>query len=413
MTSLSSHQDLFQQASAAEKISLVQSLMETGELDANVAMALLKSIHSELAQPQGHDHALYANYARLMASLNHKMPDVHQHVVANWRAPQRAQLQPEEDLEEEEPIEAEAGGEAKRTEMSGVKEAGRGEESLKAEGGTEEGESEHEEPEEGGEGEEKEEEQEDEPRTCEDQEQEQDQIMKMAMTLDTVNDDEKLAQLQSECPVTGQLYKYLADGTLPSNNKIARKIIFEAEFHYINENNVLCIMKKNQNKRIRAVQEIKEVKIIPRCLVNQLLEAYHSYSHAGINRMVEAATAHFWWKGLYKDCKLFVSCCAACHVSKRGLPTQKCELKKTQVLDRISSQINFDILGPLPEKDGFNYLGVSVEAFSQWVWLRPIKDTTADSVCKCILDTVTNIGIFSCLVCDNATVISQIKLRRS
>ena len=87
--------------------------------------------------------------------------------------------------------------------------------------------------------------------------------MKMAMTLDTVNDDEKLAQLQSECPVTGQLYKYLADGTLPSNNKIARKIIFEAEFHYINENNVLCIMKKNQNKRIRAVQEIKEVKIIP------------------------------------------------------------------------------------------------------------------------------------------------------
>src|SRR5690349_16216612 len=92
----SSHQDLFHQASAAEKISLVQSLMESGELNANVAMALLKSIHSELAQPQGQDHSLYATYARLMASLNHQMPDVHQHVVTHWQAQQRARLQPEE-----------------------------------------------------------------------------------------------------------------------------------------------------------------------------------------------------------------------------------------------------------------------------------------------------------------------------
>src|SRR5689334_20037834 len=133
MTSSSNHQDLFHQASAAEKISLVQSLMETGELNANVAMALLKSIHSELAQPQGNDPSLYANYARLMASLNHKMPDVHQHVVTNWRVPQRSHLQPEEGLGEEEPIEVEVGEEAKRTETSGVKEASRGEESLKAE----------------------------------------------------------------------------------------------------------------------------------------------------------------------------------------------------------------------------------------------------------------------------------------
>src|ERR1051325_2933023 len=160
MSASSSHQDLFHQASAAEKISLVQSLMETGELNANVAMALLKSIHSELAQPQGHDHALYANYARLIASLNHKMPDVHQHVVANWRAPQRTQQQLEEGLREEESIEVEVGTEAKRMETSGVKGARLGEESVEARGGTEEGESEHEEPEEGGEGEEKEEEKE-------------------------------------------------------------------------------------------------------------------------------------------------------------------------------------------------------------------------------------------------------------
>jgi len=52
MSISSSHRELFQEPSAAEKMSFVRSLMESGDLHADVALALLKSIHGELAQPE-------------------------------------------------------------------------------------------------------------------------------------------------------------------------------------------------------------------------------------------------------------------------------------------------------------------------------------------------------------------------
>lgn len=125
----STHQDLFHQPNAAEKISFVRSLMEAGDLHADVAMALLKSIHTELANPQAQDHSSYANYARMMASLQHTMPDVHQHVVANWRASRREQVQPQEGF-----FETEADKEAKRVEKSTVEEIGQDKEFWETEG---------------------------------------------------------------------------------------------------------------------------------------------------------------------------------------------------------------------------------------------------------------------------------------
>src|ERR1044071_4899209 len=140
MSISSSHQELFRQPSAAEKISFVRSLMETGDLHADVAMALLKSIHTELTDPQGQDHSSYASYARMMASLQHKMPDVHQHVVENWQASRREQVQPEEGF-----FETEADGEAKRVEKSALEEIGQDKEFWETEGEAEGMESEVEE----------------------------------------------------------------------------------------------------------------------------------------------------------------------------------------------------------------------------------------------------------------------------
>jgi len=155
MSLSSSHQDLFHQPSPAEKISFVRSLIEAGDLNPDVAMALVKSIHSELAQPQGQDHSLYASYAHLMASLQHEMPDVHQHVVTNWQAPQPVHGEPEEALAEEGLLETETGGEVKRTEASQAEEAEQGKEFWEPEGEMEGSESEAEEAEERSEIEEK------------------------------------------------------------------------------------------------------------------------------------------------------------------------------------------------------------------------------------------------------------------
>src|ERR1044071_6694439 len=95
----SSHHDLFHQSNAADKISLFQSLLESQDLSADEATALVKSIHTELEQPEGHDRSVYESYVHMMEDLNHNMSEVHQQVVASWQQPRHMTASLESDTE--------------------------------------------------------------------------------------------------------------------------------------------------------------------------------------------------------------------------------------------------------------------------------------------------------------------------
>src|SRR5258706_10994476 len=141
----SSHHDLFHQSNAADKISLVQSLLQANDLNADEALALVKSIHEELAQPEGHDGSVYASYAHMMEALRHVLPETHQQMMATLQAPDKADAK---DESADEPAEEEAEGsetEAKHTEKL-EHESEKESEGEEEEGG--EGEEEEEEPEE-------------------------------------------------------------------------------------------------------------------------------------------------------------------------------------------------------------------------------------------------------------------------
>ena len=190
MSISSSHQDLFHQPSAAEKISFVRSLMETGDLNAEVAVALVKSIHTELAQPQGQDHSSYASYARMMASLQHHMPEIHEQVVANWQAPRRLRAESEEVSGEDDFVETETAGEVKRTEPSNREEGNQDKEFWETEGEAEGSESEAEEQEERSEGEEKEEREDEEPENEEQKREDEPEEEKSEEVEDNVEENE-------------------------------------------------------------------------------------------------------------------------------------------------------------------------------------------------------------------------------
>jgi len=76
---------LFRQSTTMDKISMFRSLFHSSELTQGEALALLGSIHSELRQLRGKDGSAYAQYARVMGPFEYGMPEVHQHVVDNWK----------------------------------------------------------------------------------------------------------------------------------------------------------------------------------------------------------------------------------------------------------------------------------------------------------------------------------------
>jgi len=89
MSDIQKIKELFKYATITEIVSLFQSLLELRDIEPEEALALAVAIHGDLRSLQGNNGSLYAKYAALMAFLQHALPDVHTHVVVNWRLPQK------------------------------------------------------------------------------------------------------------------------------------------------------------------------------------------------------------------------------------------------------------------------------------------------------------------------------------
>jgi hypothetical protein len=86
--------DLFRHATPSDMLSLLRSMLDSGDIQPQEALALAGAIHAGLRNPGERNGSTYARYARTMALLRHEMPEVHEHVVANWRLPEPRYLPP-------------------------------------------------------------------------------------------------------------------------------------------------------------------------------------------------------------------------------------------------------------------------------------------------------------------------------
>ncbi|MBI4761782.1 MAG: hypothetical protein ACOYYF_07980 [Chloroflexota bacterium] len=82
-----SFRELIHPAAVSDMLALFQSLLESREISPPEALALAGAIHAGLRKPHRLNGAAYAQYARAMALLEHHLPDVYRHIVANWRPP--------------------------------------------------------------------------------------------------------------------------------------------------------------------------------------------------------------------------------------------------------------------------------------------------------------------------------------
>jgi hypothetical protein len=80
----SSHHDLFHNSNILDKINLFQMLLETQGLTSMEALALLNTIHMELAQSQDHSPANYTQYAQMMEEFKQRMPALQEEVTRKW-----------------------------------------------------------------------------------------------------------------------------------------------------------------------------------------------------------------------------------------------------------------------------------------------------------------------------------------
>ena len=142
--------------------------------------------------------------------------------------------------------------------------------------------------------------------------------------------------------------------------------------------------------------------------IYQKIQTAHGgiHGHGGVQRTLEILkkTGHSW-KHMRKDVDQFIKYCPCCQKMsplKPVIHTKPFTLAAYNPMERIC----IDTIGPLNEEgqdDTYKYILVIIDAFSRFVRLYPITDTTAESALGPLKDWICTFGCPSSIVSDNGT----------
>jgi len=98
--------------------------------------------------------------------------------------------------------------------------------------------------------------------------------------------------------------------------------------------------------------------------------------HLGVFKTTSKIRSHFIWKGMDKDIRSRVRAYQTCALSKPA-QNSRWELLASEVAQRPMQKIFIDYVGKLPRSNAGNTaIIVCVDAFSKFVWLVPVRETT-------------------------------------
>ena len=114
-------------------------------------------------------------------------------------------------------------------------------------------------------------------------------------------------------------------------------------------------------------------------------------------------TRYYRWKNLYKDIKEYVLSCDRCSLAKVGSFKNKAELKPFERPEHLFETFHFDIFEINSKSVDDNYIILTiVDAFSNYIFIRPMRNGKADTVAKELLFVICETGLPLRFVSDNA-----------
>lgn len=121
--------------------------------------------------------------------------------------------------------------------------------------------------------------------------------------------------------------------------------------------------------------------VIPGVMQNSIIRQIHEQGHFGTTKMKELIQREYWIDNLGAKLERIVKGCVPCILATRKAGKKEGLLHPIPKDDLPLSTYHVDHLGPLTEsKKQYRYLFTVVDAFTKFVWIYPVKATTAEEV---------------------------------
>ncbi|KAL5504680.1 hypothetical protein ACEPAH_7343 [Sanghuangporus vaninii] len=111
--------------------------------------------------------------------------------------------------------------------------------------------------------------------------------------------------------------------------------------------------------------------------------------HPGANKTVSMVSRSFWWPNMYVDVRNYVRGCDRCQRTKALRVTRARVLHPNEVPEAPWQIVTVDLIGELPESNGFNAICVVVDRFSKQIHAIPTTTKlTAEGMARIYRDQV-------------------------
>lgn len=190
----------------------------------------------------------------------------------------------------------------------------------------------------------------------------------------TISDDDWLHTLQLGDSELGRIKQILDNDLDPKNLQYIKD-------NYVVRDNKLFRCLKGDKNNVRWV--------VPKGARWQICRINHDeIGHLGLEKTLERIRKNYWFPKMTRFVKKYVTACIECAYAKKTVNSKEGLLHTINKADIPFHTLHIDHLGPfVKSKRGNSYLLVVVDAFTKFIFIKPVRNTNTQNVIR-VLDDI-------------------------
>ena len=222
-----------------------------------------------------------------------------------------------------------------------------------------------------------------------------------------------VAALQEADPKLLHFVEYLKDGTLPTSQQQACKLLLEASDYLLVDNRLFCsrVAKSKRAKDLRHYQLV-----LPEVMYKEVLRMYHDSplaGHGGIAVTFDKIKEHYHFPRMHQLITDYVCSCHHCQTRKVTQVHTKAGIVAYRTPSAPFQVWQVDLYGPLPAStQGSTYILTCVDMFSKYLFATPLANKDTLTVATGLFQLFSTFDICNTLVSNHGSeFITQVTIK--